>query len=665
MRNPENALPASEPSEGLEILRNASKLKLLSLLVACAVLPYANTLLNGFVFDDISQLINNPYVQSFRHLREVFTTTVWSYIGASGATNYYRPMSTLGYMVCYKVFGPHPYGFHLANVVFHAAVVGILFAVTERIFRDRVLAFLAAGLFALHPIHTESVAWIAGVTDLELTFFYLLTFWCFLGLARPGGSRSPLGQLAMAGSFVLTILSKEQALTLPALATVYEHFYRDDRAETTWAQKLLRYGVLWLLGGAYLLFRVHFFGAFAPVKQMSDLTAYQAFVSALALVGQYLGKLLWPFHLSAFYVFQKSTSLLDPYVVLGWSALFLLAALFVALWKRERVASFGFVWLFATLAPVLNARWMAAGVFGERYLYLPSVGFCWLLAWGWMHLWAMDTGRKLARRWALAATLGVVAPLYILRTVTRNFDWQNEVVLYTRTLATSPEAYPIRINLGVAYWAQGDATAAEREWREALKLAPDSEVILNNLGVLLITEKRYPEAVEFFERAIRINPDYARAHQSLGVAYEGAGLSRLAEEQYRAAVALAPLNFQARNLLGKLYLDAGRLSEAEEQFRRSVEIEANVVGLDALGDIYLRRGERPLAERAFQRAVSLNPLDSHAHFNLGALFMESGRKAEAIEEYQAGLREDPSNPEALEALRKLRSQIPDAKLTEP
>ncbi|MBI1984378.1 MAG: glycosyltransferase family 39 protein, partial [Acidobacteria bacterium] len=267
---------------------------LLFLLVLCAFLPYANTLFNAFVYDDNTQVLNNPYIQSFRHLREIFTTTVWSYVGVQGVTNYYRPMMTLGYLICFQVFGPLAYGFHLANVLLHVGVVLVLFLLTGRMFGNRTLAFVAAMLFALHPVHTESVAWVAAVTDLELTFFYLLTFWCFLGLARPGGGRSAPMQLAVVASFVLTLLSKEQALTLPLLATVYEHFYRDDRKQTTHAQKFSRYGFLWLLAGAYLLFRIRFFGAIAPVLQISNLTWTETALSAVALVGQYLGKLLWP-----------------------------------------------------------------------------------------------------------------------------------------------------------------------------------------------------------------------------------------------------------------------------------------------------------------------------------------------------------------------------------
>ncbi len=171
------------------------------LLFLLAVLPYLNTLRNGFVYDDESQVLHNPYIRDFGHLREIFTTEVLSYQGIGSAPNYYRPLMNFGYLLCFRLFGPKAYGFHLVNLLLHGLVVVLLFAVTKRMFRNSTVAFVAAGLFALHPIHTESVDWIAAVTDLELTFFYLLTFRLYLGLDRAKPSRYGLTQFSDGGQF--------------------------------------------------------------------------------------------------------------------------------------------------------------------------------------------------------------------------------------------------------------------------------------------------------------------------------------------------------------------------------------------------------------------------------------------------------------------------------
>jgi protein O-mannosyl-transferase len=633
----------------------------LLLVVVLAATPYANTLLNGFVYDDNTQVMNNPYIQNFHHLREIFTTTVWSYIGSQGVTNYYRPMMTAGYLVCYRMFGPLAYGFHLANVLLHTAVVCALFFVTWSLLQHRDAALASALIFALHPIHSESVAWIAAVTDLELTFFYLLTFYFFLALSRSTGARHTQVRLGLVGSFALALLSKEQALTLPFLATAYEHCYRDDRGVTSFAQKLSRYGVLWLLAVAYVLLRVRMLGSFAPVIQMRSLSGYQSLLSAVSLTGQYLWKVVWPAQLCAFYVFRKSTSILDMRVIVGLAASALVATLFVALWRRERAISFGILWFFVTLAPVLNARWMAANVFAERYLYLPSVGICWVAGWGVARLWALASRTGPVARWAIFATASALAALCCVRIVTRNRDWRGDIQLYTVTLAASPDAYPIRNNLGTVYWHLGNVRAAEREWNEALPLNPQNAIVLNNLGLICAKEKRYDDAIEYFRHAMRLKPNYTDPHLNLGSAYAEIGRKDAAELQLRAAVALSPLNTRARNELGKLFLGAGRPAEAEEQFRRSVESEPNVVAYDSLGDIYAHRGQSDKGEEAFGRAVSLESFDSHGHFGLAALYAASGRNSLAAREYEEGLKTDPGNREALAALRELKTGVRDGK----
>lgn len=651
---------APAPPSGGE--RAASRLDrartlLIAVLVACAALPYLNILFNGFVYDDDTQVVLNPYVRSFRYLKEIFTTNVWSFRGVGSITNYYRPMMTLGYQVCYRLFGMRAYGFHLVSLLLHALVVCLVFVLTERLTGDRVWAFVAGVFFALHPIHTESVAWIAAVTDLELTFFYLITFGLFLAMARPGGGRSELMLGAMGGTFVLALLSKEQAMTLPALATVYEHFYRRDRAETSAAQKLARYGLLWLVGVAYVLFRIHFFGAVAPHESFTQLTLPQIALSAIALVGQYVGKLLWPVRLCAFYVFHASKSLFDPRVLVGLLVLLALAALFLVCWRsREpnvRFASFGIVWFLATLAPVLNAHWLVANVFTERYLYLPSVGVAWLIGLGAVKMWSRAGPRPAERRALLLAGVALCG-LYAGRIVIRNRDWNNDIALYNQTLELSPDAYLIMNNLGTVYWQQGDLDKAESTWRRVLTMNPTHVDVLNNLGLLASRRHQYAEAIGYFQRAMQARPNLGDPHLNLGETYLLMGQMGPAEPQLRAAVALSPLSARAHNKLGQLLVDTGRLDEAEDQFRASIRIEPSALAYDFLGMLNIRRHQVETAEGNFRAALGLDESDSNAHFGLGYIYKAAGRKADALSQYQAGLVKDPANPQALAAVQNLR-----------
>lgn len=625
---------------------------LLAVLSLAAVAPYANTLLNGFVYDDLTQVMNNPYIVNFHHLRQIFSTGVWSYIGQQGVSNYYRPMMTFGYLLCYHAFGKVAFGYHLVNVTIELAVVLVLFGLTLSLFGRRDVAFLAALIFALHPVHVESVAWIAAVTDLQLTLFYLLTFWLFVKLVRPDGTRSTITFAGMVVCFILALLSKEQALTLPVLATFYEHACRNDRRETGYGQKFARYGVLWLLAGGYLLVRARLLGALAPVNQMPALTWPQAFLSAFALAGHYVEKMFWPVSLCAFYVFHKSAGLLDWRVLAGLAVAGGSIALFAAMWKRERLVSFGVLWFYITLAPVLNARWMAANVFAERYLYLPSVGFCWLIAWCAAALWWAVAQRRRLRR-ILAGACAAVVILCAIRIVTRNEDWSNDMRLYARTLKQQPDAYEIRNNLGAVYWAQGKAAAAQAQWMKALALHPKNTIVLNNLGLFYSKQKNYAEAVNYFERAMRLKPAYTDPHLNLGITEERMGDFASAEQQLRAAAALAPLSVRAHNELGELLLKQGKQAEAQQQFEDAERINPSGESLDRLGEIYQRDELLEDAARAYRRALALNPIDSTARFGLGAIDSAQGRIDDARREYEAGLRTDPRNASALAALKKL------------
>jgi hypothetical protein len=360
--------------------RNRQTVVYFLVLVALTVLPYINSLRNAFVYDDFDQVLVNPYIRNFHRLREILTTSVWSFMGDfRGTTNYYRPVMSLGYLFCYQLFGPNALGFHLANLLANLGVVLLVFLVTLKMFRSPAVAMATASIFALHPIHTEAVDWIAAVTELELAFFYLLTFWFFLASARAGGRCSVPLQFAMTGSFVLALLSKEQALTLPLLAMLFEHFFRQDHTGTTRLQKLQRYGVLWLSAAVYLMFRAHYLGGFAPRLERAGFGAADIVISALALVGRYCWKLVWPAQLCAYYLFPTDVAALYPWALGGVVALTICVLAFVVLRKFNRQAAFGIVWLLVTLAPVVNVHWMTSNAFAERYLYLTSVGFCWMV----------------------------------------------------------------------------------------------------------------------------------------------------------------------------------------------------------------------------------------------------------------------------------------------
>ncbi len=634
---------------------------LLAFLAVLAALPYANILLNGFVYDDDIQVLQNPYVRNLGHLKQIFTTTVWSFQGgAQGVTNYYRPLMTLTYAFCHTLFGFSAIGFHLVSIVINAAVVCLVFAAARRVFHDRALAFLAAALFALHPVHTEAVDWIAAVTDLEATFFFLLAFWLFLRLQGSAGKRWALFQAAMLASYALSLLSKESAATLPVVAVIYEHACREDRQNSTFPVKLRRYGALWLMLAAYLTVRIHYLGAFAPVASRHDTGFNEIALSALALAGHYVEKMIWPAPLCAAYVFPGTLAALLSRILAGLAITAACALLMIYFWKRERRVFFGFAWFFVTLSPVLNVRWMPDFAFAERYLYLPSVGFCWALGWLGLSLWRKSGAAGATWKRAAAALACALAALMIVRIVIRGRDWKSDLTFYQSTLKASPDALLIRNNFGNYYWIRGDLADAGQQWEKAYQLQPDATFVLDNLGLLRLRQERYGEAAVFFQRSLAVTSKDEGAHSGLGEAYSKMGMRQKAEQELLAAIKLAPLDVRPRVSLGELYFDEGKYGEAAEQFETSNRSLPTTRACYGLGLAEWMSGNRAGAESAFRTALEIEPAGAQPHFMLGLFYGATGRLAEAIQEYQAGLRLDPGNRKALAALAKLQEQAASA-----
>jgi tetratricopeptide (TPR) repeat protein len=299
---------------------------------------------------------------------------------------------------------------------------------------------------------------------------------------------------------------------------------------------------------------------------------------------------------------------------------------------------------------------MAANVFAERYLFLPSMGFCGLLAGGCVFLFRQLRGHRQLWRWVLATTAAIVLLLAAGEIVARNRDWHDDFTLLAQTLAIEPHAAYMRTNLGVLAWDAHNPAEAERQWRMALADAPNSPVTLSDLGLAMLEKKRYSDAENYLHKAIELRPNFAAPHLHLARVYAAENDNARAEAELRRAVEIYPFSTQARNALGQFYFDAGNLAQAEVQFRASVEDLPNPGAWDRLGDIYMREGLAEKAEQAWRQSLELSDFDAQAHRSLGNLYFAAGRDAEAEKQYRSVLVFDPNDPDALRALRKMHPQ---------
>jgi len=625
------------------------------LLFVLSLTLYATTILNGFVYDDELQILANPYVKSWRYLPQIFHTTVWSFIGAAGESNYYRPMMTLTYLLLWKAFGDLPFGYHLFNILLNALVVVVVYLTGKELFKSVPAGAVAAVLFAMHPIHTEPVNWIACIPELEATLFFLLAF--LLYIRRPNLTwKTQLGIIAL---YLAAMMAKEPALLLAPLLVCYEHFVRDDHGQSSFRQKLSRYAPICLAALGYLILRRFLFGNLAPVLQHPDVGIRQSVYSALSLVNTYAHLLFWPTHLSAFHTFHASARLADPGVMPGLAIILACLLSLVLFYKRQPQFAFCVLWVGLTLGPVLNVRWMAANVLTERYLYLPSVAFCWLLGWLGTALWdAWPQEPRLSAAWRALLAVACLAIAFqsagtILR---RNGEWRDDLTLYLTTLKTDPDAYVMHLNLGTTYFGMHDFPAAVRELKIALELRPASPNVLNALGCVYLEQGHLDLASAALLQAIAAKPIWTDPHFNYGRLLKKLHQDDAALAEFRTAVETGPLNASARLYLGQELAERGQFAEAETQLRESIRLLPTLAAQQQLADLLLQTGQTVQAKTLLLRMAAQYTYDGPTHLKLGRLLETEGETTEALKQYRLTLDMDPANPEARAAVERLQSQ---------
>jgi tetratricopeptide (TPR) repeat protein len=613
-------------------------------LILFSLLLYA--LATGFdlVADDKILLENNPYVRSFHYLGAIFTRNFWSFLGARGESTYYRPLVMFWLLVEREVFGPRPWGFHFANVLLNALVVVLVFLLGRRLWPRGRGALWAGLLFAALPVHSENVAPISGLPDLLCAAFFVSALLIY---TQPGDCQP--GRLApwlAAGTFLLAALCKEVALVLPLLAAFYEHSLQTHN-QIPWWKHAFRYAPMFLALALYFTFRLTVVGGLGQVLTASRLGWAGSLLFGLSQIGNYSYKLVWPLHLSYAWKFRPPDTWWDPSVLLGGFVVGLATVAFARSWRRDRAVAFAIAWFFLTLAPALNLAGLGVTAYGERYLYIPSVAFCWLLGEAGAFPTRLEEGTTSPRAKIGQAFLALLVVLAATRTALRLPAWRSNLTLAQATLAEDPNSATHHLYLGNNYRQRGERGLARIEYVQAIALDPSlGEAYLNMAGVLLDDGAAGP-AREFLERAVEANPRLAEGYFELGRQELHQQHPELARDFLERAVALNPNYFEALFLLGTLALEAGRLQEAQAFLTRA--LAANPLSVEAvlnLGAVRARKGDVAGAAMEFQRAMELAPGSDAPYLCLAALFEAAGKPAAALDVYRRALRALPASANA-------------------
>ncbi len=483
-------------------------------LLAFTLVVYGNSLGNGFVWDDEIVVVQNS-----------------AGLGLSDALDlmfmpdmikpYYRPINRLSYVIDSQVFGDRAAGFHAVNVAVHALSVLLVYVLGVRLVRNATPAFLAAALFAVHPVNTEAVNFISARNNLLALFFVLVSILAFLR-----GLEVRSWYLLTASGFLwcLGLLSKEPAapalVVLAAIALV-----SPDSKEKTSVRRL--YALLPHLGFAaiFMVLRtIALDGSLGTFDFGADLL--QRVGSNVQAIPRYLDLALFPIHMNAMHGPSGPLAESLPWLLPVWAAIIVAIVLLVR--TRSVPVLFGLLWIAVNYLPIANIVPIPTNTpIADRYVYIPALGL-WIIA--------ADRGyllyERLGRSRALAA--GALALIVVLGVVTadRNRDWNNEVSLFSSAVEGYPDFYRSHFNLGNALRDRGDMEGAQREWLEAVRLDPTRSGPMTQLGTLAAVNGNLQEAERWFRSALRVDPTFDTARYNLGLALEKTGRLHEAIAEY-------------------------------------------------------------------------------------------------------------------------------------
>src|SRR5213594_1178215 len=626
--------------------------RLLPVLIALVtVVPFLPTLDNQFVnWDDDDNLVENPHYRGlgWTHLRWMWTT---SHIG------HYAPLIWMTFGLDYLLWGMNPVGYHLTNLLLHAANAAVFYLVARRILglalpgpaqRGNVglaaSAAFAALLFAIHPLRVESVAWATERRDVLSGLFYLLTLLVYLR-AGEQGERGRSGYWASVGLFVCALLSKSMAVSLPVVMLILDVYplRRLGGARGWWGEPARR---IYLEKIPFVLLALAASaGAFIPqiegrnMPSLDDLSVLGRLAVSAYGLRFYLWKTVFPVSLSPLYELRGQNPLAPPFL-LSYGVVPAVTAL--ALILRRRLPGLLAAWLayVVILLPVLGIFQNGPQIAADRYTYLAGLGWALLASAGMLAAWR--------RRSFLVIGLAVVL-LLGLGTLTWNQVrvWHDSEKLWSHAVAIDPRSSIGQLSLGLALARHGKLAEAVEHYEAAMRLEPGYVDADYAWGNALARQGKLAEAVEHYEAALRVKPDHANAHANAGSALVRQGKLAEAIAHYEQALKIKPDHVDARIKLRVALARQGKLAEAIEHYQQALRAKPDHADAHTnLGEALAQQGKLDEAIEHYRQALEIRPESADAHNDWGLALARQGKLAEAVKHYQEAVKLRPSFSEA-------------------
>ena len=607
------------------------------LLIAATLLVYAPIRGHQFLHYD-----DDVYVTDDVRIRQGLTwdNLLWAPTAIEEAL--WKPLTLYSHMLDVQLFGLNPAGHLLVNLLIHVGNVLLLFGILQWTTGAVWRSALVAGLFALHPLGVESVAWVAERKNVLSTLFWLLTMGAYVGYVRKPGRLRYLGVM---GALMLGLMSKPMVVTLP-FALLLMDYWPLERLPARWAEFRERLPGLVVEKLPFLVpvaasSVVTIYGAQTQqgLQTLGEISLGARLGNALLGYGLYLKKMVWPMDLAVIYPLSRNALSSWPVIL----AAVVLAAITVVVWRRREASRYlvvGWCWYLGTLVPVNGLLQSGFQAMADRYSYVPLIGIFIMLSWGGVEILG---DQKQGRKW-LAGTAGCVLLAFAILTRVQLSYWQDTTTLFEHAIRVTADNHLAYNILGTELTLEKEFEEAVAYYQEALRISPGFSLAHHNLGVALIEQGRVDESIEHYLEAVGINPEYSQAHYDLGLILEREGRTDEAIEHFQEVVRIDPRNSQAHHYLGVALAEEGRVDEAMEHYREVVNLDPlRATAHSNLGVALVELGRAQEGLGPLEESLRINPQDAHAHSGLGAILLDQGRVDEALEHLEASLRIRPQN----------------------
>jgi tetratricopeptide (TPR) repeat protein len=612
-------------------------------LVAIILFIYAPVRHYGFLsYDDSVYVSENAQV--IRGLTG--QGVLWAF--TTGHASNWHPMTWLSHMLDVQMYGMNAGRHHFTNLLLHLANALLLFGILYRTTGAWRRSAMVAILFAAHPLHVESVAWIAERKDVLSTLFWMLTMHAYINYV----SKPRLGRyLTVVAVFALGLMSKPMLVTLPLVLLLLDvwplgRVHLEAGQRQVWLRMFREKIPLLMLAAASSIVTVMAQWRGGAVQSFEVAPLYQRTANALVSYVAYLGQMLWPRNLAAYY----PPAPLSLWLVAASASVLIGVSVIVIRFSRSRPYLFvGWLWYVFTLVPVIGLIQVGGQARADRYTYIPLIGVFLIGVWGISVILERRRYRRAAPQ--AAACILVCALAAGARNQVRY--WESDLALWEHAVQTTADNYFARTNLGFAFIDGGDFAAGIAQYTEALKIKPDSAETHNALGAALLKQGQLDAAMEQFAMALRIKPGFAEAHSNRGMVLANRGDTEEAFSEFRKALEISQENPEVQYNFGFALASQGKLDEAMSYYRKALTIRPDYA--DAyfqMGNAFAGKGMLSEAAAEYTKALQIRPEYEDAHNNLGVILLGQDRYDEAVGHFKEALRINPNSNRAQENLKR-------------